>query len=198
MTDQLQQWQSEFGNDYTDRNQVDWSIRLNAWKTMLAGLSLNHVVEVGPNRGHNLRCLHEIGAVSGNLVGVEPNQTAIQYARAHYPQAAFLEGNAFSLPFVDGYADLVFTAGVLIHISRDDLPRALAEMHRVSSKYVLSIEYFAEEETTIPYRGHDNLLWKRDFKAHYLNQFPDLTVINEGYWESDNGFDRATWWLFAK
>jgi hypothetical protein len=109
-----------------------------------------------------------------------------------------LKGDVFALPFVDGYADLVFTAGVLIHIALDNLPRALAEICRVSNRYILSAEYFAETETIIHYRGHDDLLWKRNFKQHYLDQFPDLALVREGYWEKEYGFERVHWWLFKK
>ena len=47
MTDQLEVWQGEFGMAYTDRNVVDWRVRLPAFRQMLDGLSLQRVVEVG-------------------------------------------------------------------------------------------------------------------------------------------------------
>ena len=87
---------------------------------------------------------------------------------------------------------------MLIHIALPDLPSALAEIYRVSNQYILCIEYFAPEESEINYRGNTNLLWKRDFKQQYLAQFPDLTVVREGYWSPEEGFDRANWWLFSK
>lgn len=87
---------------------------------------------------------------------------------------------------------------VLIHIKLDDLPRALAEINRVSARYVLCAEYFAEEETVIEYRGYTDLLWKRNFKQHYLTAFPNLKVIKEGYWDAASGFDRTHWWLFER
>ena len=109
-----------------------------------------------------------------------------------------IRGDVFSLPFRNGYFDLAFTAGVLIHISLEDLPMALKEIHRVSSRYILAIEYYALEETVIHYRGHDNLLWKRDFLKHYQDLFPELLLIRKGYWESEYGFNRSSWWLFEK
>ncbi|GAB1421626.1 hypothetical protein MASR2M15_18050 [Anaerolineales bacterium] len=198
MTNQLNKWQSEFGEAYTERNDIDWQIRLPAWQTMLNKLSLEHVVEIGPNRGHNLRAIHETGVAKGNLIGIEPNKTAIKLARTYYPEISVLEGNAFSLPLVNGYADLTFTVGVLIHISLDDLPRALSEIYRVSNQYILCAEYFAEAETEIEYRGQSDLLWKRNFKEHWLQKYNDLTCISEGYWSQEDGFDRASWWLFQK
>jgi pseudaminic acid biosynthesis-associated methylase len=197
-TEQLKQWESEFGDAYTERNAVDWHVKIPTWRVMVGDLKLNHVVEVGPNRGHNLQAIAELGCAEGNIIGVEPNRTAIEIARSSSNKFSVLHGNAFELPFVDSYADLVFTTGVLIHISLEDLPRAMSEIYRVSRRYILCGEYFAETETVIEYRGHTNLLWKRNFKQHYLDQFADLKVIKEGYWSLEDGFDRTHWWLFEK
>jgi ubiquinone/menaquinone biosynthesis C-methylase UbiE len=111
---------------------------------------------------------------------------------------AVLRGHAFDLPFEDGYFDLAFTAGVLIQIALADLPRALSEIHRVSGRFILAIEYFAERETAISYRGHEDLLWKRDFLKHYQMQFPALSLLRTGYWDREHGFDRTHWWLLEK
>src|SRR5206468_1262190 len=114
--------------------------------------------------------------------------------RAH-PRVWPLPGAAFDLPFKDGLFDLVFTAGVLIHVAPVHLPKAMAEIHRVSRRWIVGIEYSAEEQTTVQYRGYDNLLWKRDFGKEYQTQFPDLTLIRHGIepkWENSN------WWLFEK
>jgi ubiquinone/menaquinone biosynthesis C-methylase UbiE len=90
-----------------------------------------------------------------------------------------LYGHAFDLPFKNEYFDLVFSAGVLIHIPPDHLPEALREIYRVSKRYLLSIEYFAEQETVIHYRGHEDLLWKRNFFQHWQAQFADLVLIRK-------------------
>ena len=79
-----------------------------------------------------------------------------------------------------------------------DIPEALNEIYRVCRRYILAIEYYADEETAIHYRGHDDMLWKRDFKKHYLMQFPDLSIVRSGYWGHEDGFDRSHWWLFEK
>jgi len=194
---QLQAWEGDFGDSYTDRNMLDWRLRVPAFREMLAGLSIQRLLEVGCNRGHNLVALADM--LGGeDIVGVEPNEHALALARAATTRAGFLHGNVFDLPFKDGFFDLVFTAGVLIHLPAADLPAALAEIHRVSRRYVLAIEYFAEHETAIPYRGRDDLLWKRDFCRSYQEQFPGLQVVKSGYWTIEQGFDRTHWWLFEK
>lgn len=196
MAHQLKTWEGEFGKAYTDRNVIDWRARLRAFQQMLGGLPIQRVLEVGCNRGHNLVTLAEL--LGGEIVGVEPNQYALELARAASTKVGVLHGHAFDLPFKDGYFDLVFTAGVLIHIPLEELAVALSEIYRVSKRYILAIEYFAEEETVVHYRGHDDLLWKRDFLKHYQTQFPDLDLVRSGYWGPEDGFDRSHWWLLEK
>jgi pseudaminic acid biosynthesis-associated methylase len=198
MTQQLSTWEGGFGQAYTDRNVLDWRMRLPAFRQMLNGLQIQRVLEVGCNRGHNLRALAELFAGKGDIIGIEPNRYALELARAVSTQITALYGHAFDIPFKDGNFDLVFTSGVLIHIPLSDLPVALDEICRVSSQYVLAVEYFAEEETTILYRGHTDLLWKRNFLRHYQTQCPELTLIRSGYWGPEDGFDRAHWWLLEK
>lgn len=196
MAHQLKAWEGEFGKAYTDRNEIDWRARLPAFQQMLDGLPIKRVIEVGCNRGHNLVALLEL--LGGEIVGIEPNQYALELARAASTKVGVLRGHAFDLPFKDGYFDLVFTAGVLIHIPLEDLAAALSEIYRVSNRYILAIEYYAEEETVVHYRGHDDLLWKRDFLKHYQTQFTDLNFVESGYWGPEDGFDRSHWWLLEK
>jgi ubiquinone/menaquinone biosynthesis C-methylase UbiE len=90
-----------------------------------------------------------------------------------------VEGSALEVPFPDGHFDLVFTAGVLIHIAPADLPRALTEIHRVAKTWIWGSEYCAPSLTQIKYRGHDELLWRNDFSRRYLEKFPDLQLLRE-------------------
>jgi pseudaminic acid biosynthesis-associated methylase len=193
VTRQLDTWTGEFGKQYTDRNAVDWHTKVPLLRPMVDALPLKRVLEVGCNRGHNLVALREILGKHVELIGVEPGPYARAVANAAGVDAR--PGDAFGLPFPDGDFDLVFTAGVLIHIALKDLPQALSEVYRCSRQYILAVEYFAEEETVIPYRGHQHLLWKRHFLRHYQAQFPDLTLVREGYTEA---WDRSSWWLLEK
>ncbi len=200
MPHQLTVWESEFGKAYTDRNVVDWRTRLRAFRQMLGGLPIRRVLEVGCNRGHNLVALTEFLGEAIEAVGVEFSPYAVALARESTAKRTirFLRGDAIDLPFRDGCFDLAFTAGVLIHIPPASLPAALAEIYRVTKRYILAIEYFAHEVTPIWYRGQDNLLWKADFLEHYQTQFPPLALIRTGYWGPEDGFDRTHWWLLEK
>ena len=195
---QLTVWQGEFGNAYTDRNAPDWHLRTPAFSTMLEGLQLRRILEVGCNRGHNLQSVLDVLGADAEVFGVEPNTYALKLARTAAAWTFPVPGSVFDLPFKDDYFDLVFTVTVLIHVAPDDLTKALEEIERVSRRYILIAEYFSEEDTAIEYRGHRDLLWKRNFLKHYQTHFPGLRLVRSGYWGSEDGFDRTHWWLMEK
>ena len=193
MHTQLETWKGKFGKEYTDRNEISWRDRLPVFKTILNGLALNSVLEVGCNRGHNLTALIHLLGDECDIVGVEPNEYAASLARRE--DLAVFDRDIYDLPFEDGEFDLVFTAGVLIHIPPDNLSDGLHEIYRVSNNYILAIEYFSEEETCIHYRGNDDLLWKRDFPKIYMETFPDLMLLRYGIAATPS---KVCWWLWRK
>ena len=198
MNTRLQFWEGNFGTAYTDRNIGDVALRAETLTPIVKGLDLNRVLEVGCNRGHNLVALAGLLPEGSEIVGIEPNQHARGIAQAADPRITILEGNAFDLPFEDGKFDVAFTSGVLIHIAPEDLPAALREIYRVTRRYILAIEYFAEEVTPINYRGHDGYLWKRHFLHDYQSAFPGLRLLRSGMIGAGDGFDDCSWWLLEK
>lgn len=195
-TKQLRIWKSQFGEEYTDRNIIDPKVLIPGFRRMVGNLDIKRILEIGCNRGHNLIALSEIGEY--DLIGIEPLQYAVLEARAASNRISVLDGDCFSIPFIDSYFDLVFTSGVLIHIAPEDQPRAIDEMYRVSNRYLLVIEYYAKPETLVHYRGYNDLLWKSDFKNILLQQKPSLECVDEGLWDTKNWIDNCNWWLFEK
>lgn len=195
-TSQLETWQGVFGDAYTDRNTVAWQSRRTAFQAMLDGLQLQRIVEIGSNRGHNLAALQTIFPDT-ELFGIEPNcharATACRETRGIY----VLPGNASDLPFKDDFCDLSFTAGVLIHIPLENLDAVMNEVCRISRRYILAAEYYAPAETPVPYRGSCDLLWKRDFPAHFSTR-ANIRMLRCGFWGPEDGFDNCHWWLFEK
>lgn len=193
-------WNSDFGRAYTDRNTFDIESLDALWlrnygvsrreinAQFLGGISKTaKVLEVGCNAGNQLLLLRQMGW--SELSGVELQPYALEIARSRLPNASLKEGSALALPWADSSFDLVFTSGVLIHISPDDLPRAVSEIYRVSKEYIWCSEYFASEVTEIKYRDRAELLWKMDFARQFLRAFPDLELVQERrlpYLESTN------------
>jgi len=194
---QLAIWRSKFGDAYTDRNRYGFSERKPAFRTMLENLEITDVLEIGCNFAGNLQVLAEINP-KWRLTGIEPNKYARSLASKKHEGIRVLPGDAFEIPFPDATFDLVFTANVLIHIALTDLPATIHEIYRSSRRYILVIEYFSEQETEIFYRGHKNLLWKRDFRNHFEKLYPSLHLMQQGFWDMTYGFDDSAWWLWEK
>jgi len=189
-TSQMARWAGDFGREYTDRNphtvrELDelYQGRFGSTRTamnteFLASLDRNiRILEVGANVGVQLLALQELGFE--NLYGVELQRYAVEEAKKLTTGIDLIQASAFDLPFNDERFDLVYTSGVLIHISPADISRALSEVYRCSRRYIWGFEYFAEVHTEIPYRGSNDLMWKADFAALYSQQFPDSSVVLE-------------------
>lgn len=133
------------------------------------------ILEVGSNVGSQHQILQCMGFK--NLYGIELQPYAVEVAKQHTQGINLIQGSAFDLPFQDGWFDLVFTSGVLIHISPEDIGRALDEIYRCAKTYIWGWEYFADEYTEIAYRGHKGLLWKTNFAQLWLDRFDGLQQI---------------------
>lgn len=183
-------WKSDFGRDYTDRNTLDVEPLDELWlrnygiarsainEKFLHGIEKHaSFLEVGCNAGNQLLLLAQMGW--SNLSGTELQAYAVEIARSRLPHATLKQGSALSLPWPDRSFDVVFTSGVLIHISPSDLTRAMDEMYRVSKEYIWCSEYYAPEVTRITYRDRAELLWKMDFAGLFVDRFPDLQLVRE-------------------
>ena len=191
MTKQMKEWIGKFGGEYTDRNyispdEMDKLIRSRIGISrseqideFLSGLKLNDILEVGCNVGNQLLFLQKKGFK--NLYGVELNRYAVEKSKERTKGKGIdiIQGSAFDIPFKDAYFNLVFTSGVLIHISPTDINDALDEIHRCSKKYIWGSEYFSDDYIRVEYRGHNELLWKTNFAKLYLDRFPDLKLVKE-------------------
>jgi pseudaminic acid biosynthesis-associated methylase len=186
-TPQIELWSGDFGREYVERNifppdELDalYLRRLGVTRRALNERFLGdldreaRILEIGSNVGNQLRALAAMGFC--NLYGIEPNAYALERARSLTQGLNLIQGSAFDIPFRDGWFDVVFTSGVLIHISLADLPAAQREIHRCSARYIWGYEYWAPQFTGVTYRGRENAMWKGDYAASYLAGFPDLTL----------------------
>jgi len=197
---QLNIWESSFGKEYTDRNNLSlnkleklYKDNFGITRTVLNSLFLNEldysnkILEVGSNFGIQLLCLQKMGFK--NLYGIEPQDYAVDLSKKKTKNINIIKGNVFNIPFKYGYFDMVFTSGVLIHINPKDIESAIREIYRCSNKYIWGLEYYADKYTEIIYRGRESLLWKADFPKIYMDTFPDLKVLKIKflkYLENDN------------
>jgi len=91
--------------------------------------------------------------------------------------------------------------GVLIHINPAMLPAVYEKLYAASHRYILIGEYYNPSPVTIPYRGHEDRLFKRDFAGEMLETYSDLTLVDYGFcYKRDTAFpqDDITWFLLEK
>lgn len=198
-TSQLELWKSAFGREYTDRNDQEKPERVTSWRRLLDGIDTpKRAFEVGCNVGWNLEYLRRLGVEE--LYAVEPQAYAVSRARARNPMFNVMQGTAFDVPFRDGFFDLAFTSGVLIHIAPDTIGAALDEIYRVSKRYIVAIEYGQahQKEQEILYREKQSALWKRDHGAVWQRRYPDLKLVRTLEFGVADGYDDCTANLFEK
>lgn len=198
---QLEHWRGAFGDAYNDRNPADGKRLQQAtatWSLLLSKLDEppRSILEVGANVGANLRAIRSLS--DADLWGLEPNALARERLLEVLPRHRILDAVAQSIPMEADCVDLAFTRAVLIHVHPDDLLAACNEIYRCARKYIICIEYFSDEPEVKRYRGHDELLFKRDYGGFYLDNFPDLVAVDCGFqWRRMFGANE-TWWILAK
>lgn len=198
-------WRGDFGDAYIERNTAaEAALRQ---RTLMWGRFLwqmmprlpRSVLEVGCNVGINLRALPRL--IEAEYFAVEPNAKARAKVLADgivKPENLF-DSDATRVPLPDNSVDLSFTTGVLIHVPPAELPAAVDELYRTSRRYVLMSEYFADQPEEKAYRGHEGLLFKRDFGKLMLERHPDLQILDYGFfWREAGAVDNGNWWLFRK
>ncbi|WP_019959649.1 pseudaminic acid biosynthesis-associated methylase [Woodsholea maritima] len=201
----LDYWRSQFGHEYAERNQAnETAIKKRAltwgrWLWSMMGDLPTSIFEVGCNVGINLRALSRIS--EAELYALEPNDRAreIILSEGLLPPDRLFSGDASTLPLPDNSVDLSFTTGVLIHVPPSELPAAIDQLYRISRKYILMSEYFADKPEETPYRGQTGLLFKRDFGKLMLERHPSLRIVDYGFlWREAGAADNGNWWLFEK
>ncbi|MBU3126672.1 pseudaminic acid biosynthesis-associated methylase [Clostridium tagluense] len=194
-------WNGNFGKEYTERN-IYSPTELDEFYLDTYGFSRTdmnllfldemnkekcRILEIGCNVGNQLRSLQEMGFK--NLYGIELQNYAVERAKELTNNINIIQASADDIPFKDGFFDLVFTSGVLIHISPENVVKILEEIYRCSNKYIWGFEYYSENYSEIKYREKENILWKTDFSNLYLKRFhrlKSLKQINYKYVNNEN------------
>ncbi|KAF5425199.1 Ubiquinone/menaquinone biosynthesis C-methylase UbiE [Candidatus Methanomarinus sp.] len=189
-TQQEEIWSGKFGKEYTDRNLMTPDEADQLWvdncgisrrevnKEFFNSLKVNRILEVGCNVGNQLLLLQDAEYV--DLWGIELQDYAVKIARKRTSDINIIKGSAFDIPYKDNFFDLVFTSGVLIHISPNNIEKALDEIYRCTKRYILGFEYYYPDGyQMVNYRRGDDLLWKTDFANLFLDRFPDLKLIKD-------------------
>jgi spore coat polysaccharide biosynthesis protein SpsF len=195
-------WAGDFGSDYIERNQGDRLLASNLdffSKALRSSRGINSCIEFGANIGMNLKVLKllhpyieshaiEINAKAALLLG-----TVIPSINVY---------NSTILDFVPSREwDLTLIKGVLIHINPDVLPLVYDKLVNSTGRYLMVAEYYNPAPVAIPYRGHSDRLFKRDFAGEIMDRHPKMQLVDYGFaYRRDPSFpqDDITWFLMEK
>jgi len=201
-TEQEAFWAGTFGDEYIQRNQSQeyLAANLNFFSRALkqAGKP-SSILEFGANIGMNLRAI-KLLFPNIEASGIELNETAASQLSDFLGAHNVFNGSIFEYP-VNKTFDVALIKGVLIHINPEMLPLVYQKLYDTSRKYILVCEYYNPSPVSIPYRGHSDRLFKRDFAGEMLDTFSDLHLVDYGFaYKRDTSFpqDDITWFLMEK
>lgn len=202
-TEQEGFWAGEFGNAYMERNsdpnRIARQVALFA-KILARTRGVRQVLEIGANIGHNILAIGQL-LPECTFTCVEINNKALQKLRL-IPNVEVHAGSVLDYSPSDlSQHDLTLSAGVLIHINPDFLLEVYERLYKCSRKFICLIEYYNPTPVEVPYRGHAQRLFKRDFAGEILDKYTDLELIDYGFqYHRDYNFpsDDATWFLLRK
>lgn len=200
-TEQEQFWAGEFGDEYSSRNRSEALVAANTAlfaRIFSRTTAVHSLIEFGANIGLNLVAIQRlIPTIELSAVEINPiaQQTLQQMGHVQLYPMSILDYQP------DRTRDFVLSKGVLIHINPKVLTAVYHKLYQASHRYICLIEYYNPTPVEIPYRGHTNKLFKRDFAGDLLDLFPNLQLVDYGFaYHRDPNFkqDDITWFLLEK
>jgi len=193
----------EFGTEYIKRNQDNdlLSSNLHFFSKALQGAGkFDSVIEFGANIGMNIRAL-KLLYPNCLLKGIEINDTAAGELEKHIGEKNVIHSSILDLNTGNLSADISLIKGVLIHINPEFLQTVYQKLYEVAKEYILIAEYYNPVPVEIPYRGHSNKLFKRDFAGDFIMKYPGCKITDYGFaYRNDPQApqDDITWFLIRK
>lgn len=201
-TDQENFWAGEFGTEYIDRNKGEKLLASNLnffTKALIQAGKISSCIEFGANVGMNLRAL-KLLYPEIKLTGIEINKDAANELKDLIGDSNVYSGSIFTWTPKDTF-DLVLIKGVLIHINPEKLKKVYQKVYEATNRIILICEYYNPFPVTIPYRGYNDRLFKRDFAGEMLDYYPDLSLVDYGFsYHLDEAFpqDDINWFLLMR
>jgi hypothetical protein len=143
-------------------------------REMLAGVPRTaRVLEVGVDKGVQLRCLASLGF--HHTAGTHVHFDVMQHARRQASGAAGVQASGLHLPFQDAAFDLVCTSGLMAALCDGRLERLMQELHRCAGRWLWGWERLEPGIKGIrPFPMADRTV---DFAAAWQESFPDLRIL---------------------
>jgi spore coat polysaccharide biosynthesis protein SpsF len=203
-TEQESFWAGDFGTEYIQRNQGKELLASNLnffTKALHASRGINSCIEFGANIGMNIKAL-KLLYPHIDQYAIEINADAACELASLIPQENLFHCSILDwTPPKDQEWSLALIKGVLIHINPEMLPDVYDKLVGAAGRYLLVAEYYNPAPVDIPYRGHLNRLFKRDFAGEIMERHPNMQLIDYGFvYRRDPNFpqDDVTWFLLEK
>ena len=161
-------YNEEFWNKYSDENESKYNEEFAKFTRDLAtSLRCTSVLEIGCGTGIDLRLFSD----TFQIHGIDLNDKALKIAQEKMPTGDFRKGNINKLPFEDSSIDFVFTHGLMNYLNEETIEQGVAEMFRVSGKYIMNCEKFEETETEIDENHKSRNMKNRwlDYKVKFVS-----------------------------
>lgn len=195
-------WAGQFGTEYIGRNDSSQLVasNLNLFsKALKQAGKISSCLEFGANIGMNLKAL-QLLYPGIELKGVEINADAAKLLVGLIGESNVYKGSIFDYSIIDK-VELSLIRGVLIHINPEMLSTVYEKLYQASNRFILVCEYYNPSPVAIPYRGHADRLFKRDFAGEMMDKYSDLILVDYGFvYHRDSAFpqDDITWFLMEK
>ena len=140
------------------------------------------VLEIGCGTGIDLRLFSD----SFQLHGIDLNEHALEIAKEKLSNAHFQKGDITKLPIEDSSIDFVFTHGLMNYLDDNILEKGIAEMFRISKKWIMHCEKYEKTEKRI-----DKNQKFRNMGEKWLNyevKFVSDVDLHEDYGQDDTRF----------
>lgn len=111
---------------------------------------------------------HKIYSEKNETYGIDIEQGNIDHCKKKFPNHSFQKVDGKTLPFVDGFFDMIHSMDVLEHV--DDLNLVLKEATRVLKswgKFIVEVPYWQSEEVLLAIKPE---YWKQ---VHHVRMFKD-------------------------
>lgn len=201
-TEQEAFWAGDFGTEYIQRNRGDALLASNLdffTKALHGTRGLKSCIEFGANIGMNLKALNLLHP------GIDAHAIEINAEAAKQLGTVIPPAHVYNTSIIDftptRHWDLALIKGVLIHINPEVLPQVYDKLVASTRRYLMVAEYYNPAPVAIPYRGHSDRLFKRDFAGEIMDSHPQLQLVDYGFaYRRDPNFpqDDITWFLMEK
>jgi pseudaminic acid biosynthesis-associated methylase len=201
-TEQEAFWAGSFGTSYIERNKGIKLLASNLEffaKALTRTRHLTDCIEFGSNIGMNLKAL-KLLYPDIDAFGIEINDDAAKKLSELISEENVINKSILNFNPSKTW-DLVLIKGVLIHINPEALPDVYDKLVASCGKFLLVAEYYNPSPVAIPYRGHLDRLFKRDFAGEIMDRHSQMKLIDYGFaYHRDPNFpqDDISWFLMEK